>query len=324
MENQDQDNQYHEDEIDLRDYVNVIIKRKKEIISIFLIAIIISIVISFMLSPIYQASNLVKIGKNKNYLSKEKGFSYATLQEFEDIKSVFNTDTVLKQIRTKLQASTDFSEQSTTNDIKSMIEIANPNQGKQESQFIQIIGKSNTPTKAVSIVKVVTDILLTYHENMFAQAAKTLDTELRVIELDKAKIDKDKVKTTADLERLDQDIKKYEEEINKRNNAYSDGQGRIAQSYINLLAGAKNQKENKEAQLLTLEQKLISLEQDIQQKQHEKNYEVKPTEVEVEASLPETPISPKKQQNVMIGGILGLFAGIFYAFGSEYFKKEEE
>jgi uncharacterized protein involved in exopolysaccharide biosynthesis len=36
---------------------------------------------------------------------------------------------------------------------------------------------------------------------------------------------------------------------------------------------------------------------------------------------PETRIAPKRKQNVMIAGILGLFMGIFYAFGAEYFKR---
>jgi len=53
-----------EDEIDLREYINVLIKRKSIIILIFLIAVIISALVSyFVLSPVYQASTVFSVAK---------------------------------------------------------------------------------------------------------------------------------------------------------------------------------------------------------------------------------------------------------------------
>jgi uncharacterized protein involved in exopolysaccharide biosynthesis len=117
-------------------------------------------------------------------------------------------------------------------------------------------------------------------------------------------------------------MENYQREINNRSAAYSDGQGRIAESYIDLLATVKNQKESKESQLLNLEHKLVSLEQQVQSKKYERVYQTKPTEIEVPATAPESRISPKRKQNVIIAGVLGIFLGILYAFGAEYFKED--
>jgi len=46
--------------------------------------------------------------------------------------------------------------------------------------------------------------------------------------------------------------------------------------------------------------------------------------VAVVAVVPERPVSPRKAMNIGIALVLGLFAGIFGAFGVEYFKTTEE
>ena len=51
-----------EKEVDLRDYIRVIKKRKKTILLLFLIAVIASAVISFLLPPVYEVTLAMKIG----------------------------------------------------------------------------------------------------------------------------------------------------------------------------------------------------------------------------------------------------------------------
>ena len=82
----------------------------------------------------------------------------------------------------------------------------------------------------------------------------------------------------------------------------SEAQGGIAQSYINLLDKAKEQKALKE---------------------YEKAYQTILTTIDSPASLPEFPIAPRPLLNIIIAGILGLFIGIFWAFAAEYFTKEK-
>jgi len=312
-EHKHEEHHIDEDEIDLRDYINVLLKRKWQVAIIFGIAVVIAGVISFLMPLTFEASNLVEIGSIK----KEQ------LQNINDIKSVFSRETVLQQIRTKLQEPLELTETTTTGAITDMFDIKEANNNGNGSTFIEVDGRAQTPEEAVEVVNAVTDILLTYHMDIFAGAEKTFEVELETIIKSKEKCQKDITKTTNDVTRLNTDILKYESEINQRASASTEGQGRIAESYINLLAGAKNQKESKEAQLLSLEQGLIALDQSIQSKENERIYETRPTEIEVPAIPPETRIAPNRKQNVIIAGILGIFIGVLYAFGAEYFNKEK-
>jgi len=300
-----------EDEIDLRDYINVLLKRKWQVAIIFGVAVVIAGIISFSMPLTFEASNLVEIGSIKK----------VQLQNINDIKSVFRRETVLQQIRTKLQEPLELAEKITTGAIAEMFDIEEEENNDDGSAFIEIKGRSKTPEKAVEVVGAVTDILLTYHGNIFVEAEKTFNAEMETVTKSKEKTQKDIGKTDNDIARLNADILKYEEEITKRANAYTEGQGRIAESYINLLAEIKDQKEVKETQLLNLEQKLITLDQSVQAKEYERVYETKPTEVEVPAIPPETRIAPNRKQNVIIAGILGIFIGVLYAFAAEYFSK---
>ena len=61
-----------EEEIDLREYINVLLKRKGVIILIFLIAVIIAALVSyFYLKPVYQASTILMISKPKYQVELE-------------------------------------------------------------------------------------------------------------------------------------------------------------------------------------------------------------------------------------------------------------
>ncbi len=305
--------QQDEEEIDLRDYIEVLIKRKWAILAIFLVAVIAAGVISFLTPPTYQAGNLIEIGQIKR----------APLQSLEDLKAVFERISFLKKIEDEIKTPLELAENIAPETITNMFNIEKAGEGTGYSKFIKIKGRANTPEKAVIVVNAVTKIILEYHQNLFSVAEETFNIEMEMIKNSKEKTKKDIEKIQQDIVRLNQDIQKYEQEINKRADIQTEGQGRIAESYINLLATSKNQKENKESQLLGLEQQLVSFDQAIQQKEYEKVYETKPTKVEVEAVSPEIRIAPKRKQNVVIAGILGIFIGIFYAFCAEYFCKEK-
>jgi capsular polysaccharide biosynthesis protein len=61
-----------EEEIDLREYINVLLKRKGVIILIFLIAVITAALVSyFYLKPVYEASTILMISKPKYQVELE-------------------------------------------------------------------------------------------------------------------------------------------------------------------------------------------------------------------------------------------------------------
>ena len=50
---------YAEDEINLRDYINTILKRKKLILSVFFVAVVTTAVVSFLMPKVYEVSMLI-------------------------------------------------------------------------------------------------------------------------------------------------------------------------------------------------------------------------------------------------------------------------
>jgi len=49
-------------EVDLRDYIEVILKRKKTILTVFFVCVIITTVISFLMPKVYEATTIIEIG----------------------------------------------------------------------------------------------------------------------------------------------------------------------------------------------------------------------------------------------------------------------
>jgi capsular polysaccharide biosynthesis protein len=305
QENKPQEHEHYEDEIDLRDYINVLIKRKWAIAVIFMVTVVAAAVISLLMSPTYEATSLIRVGQIKN----------TPLETPSEIKEIFARRAILKQIAEKLALPDD-------QNIEAVAEIFSI-KTSESADLIKINGYGETPEKSVEVSNTITNLLIERHQKIFSEADEMINLEVDNINKNKEKINKDIVEIKNSIARLDTDIKKYEQEISKRGDIQTEGQGRIAESYINLLASVKNQKEAKEATILNLEQSLLSLDQSLKAIEYEKTYQTMATAVEIPAISPQTRISPNRKQNVMIAGIIGIFVGIFYAFTAEYFGKEK-
>ncbi len=268
MENQEK--YYHEDEIDLRDYINIILKKKISIIAIFLIAIIVAGVVSVILPKTFEATAIIKIGKVQEKVL-ENEVQKKVLENIDEINAVFSHQITLDKINQKLEL---LPEEKITSENFKISFIG-------ESNLLEIKGFAETPEKALAVVNMVSEVLLERHQKLFVSVQENLDAEIA---------------------RLNHDIAQYETEINTRLNTQFEAQGLITQGYINLLFKTKEQKVLKE---------------------YEKAYQTIPTTIESPSFLPEFPIAPRPVLNIVIAGILGLFIGIFYAFGAEYFKKEK-
>jgi uncharacterized protein involved in exopolysaccharide biosynthesis len=69
MENQ----QYaQEDEIDIREYIKVIIKRKKLILAIFLVSVVAAAIVSLRMPKVYEITSIVQLGKVNDVLIKNE------------------------------------------------------------------------------------------------------------------------------------------------------------------------------------------------------------------------------------------------------------
>lgn len=82
MENQPD---IQEDEINIRDYINVIIKRKKLILAIFCVAVVVSAVVNLQLPKVYEVTSTVQLGSVNGFVTnkdeaKELVFNRDSLQ----------------------------------------------------------------------------------------------------------------------------------------------------------------------------------------------------------------------------------------------------
>jgi len=113
MENQ----QYiQEDEIDIREYINVIVKRKKLILSIFLASVIIAAIVSFRMPKIYEITSTVQLG-NVNGLLISKEETKAIILNQNSLSSIIN-DLNLKISAESLQRDIKISDITETNLLK--------------------------------------------------------------------------------------------------------------------------------------------------------------------------------------------------------------
>jgi len=53
---------YEEEEIDLREYLNIIIKRKGIIITVFILSVITALIVSFLMPKIFEAHAIIRLG----------------------------------------------------------------------------------------------------------------------------------------------------------------------------------------------------------------------------------------------------------------------
>lgn len=91
-----------EEEVDLREYINVLIKRKWIVILFFLIAIITAIIVSyFILPPIYKSSvsfQVLSDSIKKSEYEKDETSSIS----ISDILFILTSDSVLKKAKEKI------------------------------------------------------------------------------------------------------------------------------------------------------------------------------------------------------------------------------
>lgn len=75
--------EYIEDEIDLRDYIKVMLRRKKVILAVFFICVITATIISFLVPRVYESSSIIQIGKiNELLMKKEEAREILLTQDF--------------------------------------------------------------------------------------------------------------------------------------------------------------------------------------------------------------------------------------------------
>jgi uncharacterized protein involved in exopolysaccharide biosynthesis len=263
-----------EKEVDLRDYINMVKKRWKIILIIFLVSTITSAVVSFFLPRTYEASAMLRIGKMRN----------ALLEDPSAIIDIFKTKPILEKVAEELNIP---SAEEKLGELASRIKI------REKSQLLEIKGTGETPEEALRLVNAVTTVLLKRHEQIFEQAKTILEEYL--------------ASGKERLVEIKEEIEMLQEKINKLEATNSEAKATVARGYMESLERNRDRYEQLQLELRT--------------KRMEEASGSERTQLVIPAVVPEKPVAPKKKQNVLIAGILGLFVGFVSAAIVEYFEK---
>jgi len=263
-----------EKEVDLMDYIEMVKKRWKIILIIFLVFAITSGVVSFLLSKTYESIAMVQIGRTRDKL----------LEDPSTVIEIFKTKPVLEKVAEGLGGPVT---QEKLGELASKIKL------KEKSGLLEIKGRGKTPEEATRLANGVTEVLLKRHEQIFERARVILEEYLasgkqRLVEMEK-------------------EINMLEKKIEELKVTDSEAKATVARGYMESLERSRDRYD-----LLLVE---------LREKKMEESYGTVSTELVIPPVTPEKPIGPKKKQNVLIAGILGLFVGFVCAAIVEYFEK---
>ena len=161
----------HEEEIDLREYINVLLKRKGIIIIIFLIAIITATLVSyFAITPVYQSSMVFSV-------AKIDGKAVINITEaLEIMKSNVVLDEVINRMGLE-ETAKQLGSQITTENLKG-------------TNFIEVSVVASSPEKAKSLVENIVEVFIEQNQDEYREKVKLVEDRLKTSEEQIAEFEK--------------------------------------------------------------------------------------------------------------------------------------
>jgi len=326
------------DEIDLMDYVKVLLKRKLLIFGIFLAAAIAAGVFSFLSPKIYKIDTSLEVGR----IEKATGTTPEQLVEsptqlVEKIKG----DVYGIFVREKLGI---------PEEKYPEIKAENP----KDTRLINLIIESAEPQKAKNILEEINNLILAEHQEKIKTKKELTEQDIKTIEEKIKLVENDIEKTKNKIQPIDEDIKRIENKIvfaeEEKNNleakvealekvliyqqdpgtqfALFDTKEKLANKKTEIenlyltINSLKRSKEDLGVQINSLNTNIESLNAQINALKASLD-EIKPTQVIKSPTVSEKPVKPNKKLNIAIAGILGLFVGVFLAFFQEWWEKNK-
>ena len=278
-----------EEEIDLREYINVLLKRKGIIILIFLVAVITAALVSyFALSPVYKSSVVFSVALIDNrppttiVAQIENNVPVIKIHEvLEIISSNLILDEVIK--RSDLNISSD--------QLRTRIEVEN----LKKTNFIKVSVEADSPEKTKELAENIVKVFIEKNQNRYTEKIKLIKERIKISEQE-----------IAEFEKSIQEIENAMKKITASKDLSEAERYFQASLLLNLSSNERNLYNNLIYQINTLRERLNNC-QDF----GIINY----------AQLPTAPIKPNIKLNILIAGVLGLFVGIFVAFFLEFWQK---
>ncbi|MFA5386560.1 MAG: Wzz/FepE/Etk N-terminal domain-containing protein [Candidatus Paceibacterota bacterium] len=290
-----------EDEIDLMDYVKVILKRKLFILSLFLAAVIVAAIFSFLSPKIYKIDTVLEIGK----------IGGETVESPKQLMGRIEGDVYGALIRTKL-------------DIPEIeypiIKVENP----EDTSVIKMEIESSDTEKSEKVLDEKNELIVTEHQGKIELGKELLRKRIELLEEDIKVSQKDIERTEIKIVSLGQEQSSLEEKVDALEGILIYQQDPGTQFALfdtkEKLEAKKQEIENRYLQINALEKQINDLKNQINSLENQIE-NIQPTLIIKDPTVSEKPISPRPLLNMAIAGILGLFIGTFLAFGREWWEK---
>lgn len=272
----------NEEEINLMDYIKVILKRKWLILEITFGAVIIAGILSFVGPTTYKIDTILEVGHKTDIISGVKQIEEFIPEAPDQLVEKIKNNSYGGKIRTKLNISEkEYPE----------IEVSNP----EDTRLIIISIKSSNIEGAKKVLEELESLILGEHQEKFNLQKNILLGSKKRIE--------NKISS------LENERKILEEKVDYFTNLMTYNPSPTNQFFSTdvreKLEKKNSEIENEYIRLNTLKQKLIS-------------YELTRIIKEPSSIL----VDPKPLLNIIIALILGLFIGTLLAFCAEWWQKE--
>lgn len=158
--------EYSDDEIDLRDYIEVMIKRKKTILTIFFICVTTATVISFLMPKVYETSTVIKIG------SMKIGDSIQPLLVKEEVISKLREGSLLNSVIQELNLNINVFA------LKTMVKT----EDIKNTNLVRLKIQNKNPDLAVKICNTITETFIMGSKSIYDKNLTLLNEEIKVLE----------------------------------------------------------------------------------------------------------------------------------------------
>ena len=277
------------DEIDLMDYVKVILKRKWLILAIFLSAAIVAEVFSFLMPKVYKIDTVLEVGQAAGVPIEDPGQVVEKIKG--DVYGIF--------VREKLGIPEEKYPKIKTENLK-------------DTRLISLAIESAEPQQAKNILEEINNLILAEQQEKIKVKKGLLENNIEVAKKDieriKAKIgflEEERKNLEAKVEAL-QKILPYQQDPGTQF-ALFDTKEKLEQK--------KQEIENRYLEINSLENQINSLQGQIE--------DIRPTQVIKSPTVSASPIKPRPLLNIVIAAVLGLFIGVFLAFFQEWWGKSK-
>lgn len=312
-----------EQEVRLRDYIEVIKKRKKIVLLVFSISVAAAVVISFILPPVYRATATIKIGKIMDLSTFEK----------EPIESVVAASELLEGSQVLSETIEALELPFTLRKFRKKVSVAPIGDTKD---LVQIRVETNDRRQTLDIANYLANRLLERHKEIkevyeneeemlakYGEHIEKIQMQLAEIKSEIAGLEK----KVQDLEISAESISGRIEEEKEKSKLLSEAESRILVGQMEDIAARlmtyRTAIQNKQQRHDSLMREWRGTELEKTELQMRGAVEMYGTELIVPTKEPEEPVRPNKLLNILVAAVVSLVVGLGLAFSLESLEETE-